>query len=293
MVQGITGREGSAVTRYMLEYGTKILAGSTPGKKGSEVWGIPVFNSVREASEELGPFDASVVYVPAPQAKAAIVEALDNGIKLIVAPIERFPVHDAIYAISYAKEMGARIIGPGSMGCITPGKAVLGMAGGNVEMANVVFVPGCIGILSRSGGQTTTVGYSFSQSGLGVSFALNIGAEPIVGSNFVTLLPLLEKDPQTRGVAMFGEIGTVAEEEAAELVKAGGFTKPLVAYIAGATLPTGMRYSHASAIVEGGRGTAQSKIKALNEAGVRVVEKPNEMAPVMKALLDEKGGGKQ
>lgn len=290
VVQGITGREGSGVTRYMLEYGTNILAGVTPGKKGTEVWGLPVYDTVKEASDAHGPFDASVVYVPAPQAKAAIVEALDAGIKLIVAPIERFPERDAIYSIAYAKKKRAQIIGPGSMGCISPGRAALGMAGGSVDMAGVVFKPGCIGVMSRSGGQTSTVGYSCSQAGLGVSTAINIGAEPIVGSNFVNLLPLFEKDPETRAVAMFGEIGTVAEEEASELIRAGGFTKPAVAYVAGATLPTGMRYSHASAIVEGGKGTAASKIKALTKAGVTVVDRPDQIAPTLKKLLNFEGG---
>ncbi|MFQ6076054.1 MAG: CoA-binding protein [Candidatus Bathyarchaeia archaeon] len=285
LVQGITGREGSARARFMLEYGTEVVAGVTPGRGGAEVWGIPVYNTIEEAWGERGPIDASVTFVPGLAVKDAVLEAIDAGIGLIGVPSERVPLHDIMEMVAYAKQRGTRIIGPGSFGVISPGKAVAGWIGGSEEMAREVFRPGPVGVISRSGGQTTTICWALKQEGLGVSTAVCVGAEPILGTFSPELLPLFEEDDETEGVVMFGEIGTVAEEESAEIIEEGGFTKPLVAYIAGAFAQPGVRFSHASAIVERGRGSAESKIKALTEAGARVVDGPEKLAPTIARIL--------
>lgn len=287
LIQGITGREGTARTRFMMAYGTKVVAGVTPGRGGSEVWHVPVYDTVKEACKAHGPIDATVTFVPGPVVKDAVMEAVDAGIKLIVMPVERVPLHDALEMLAYAREKGTRIVGPGSFGVISPGKAVAGWIGGSEEFAREMFRPGHIGVISRSGGQTTTLSWAIGQVGLGISTALHIGAEPVVGMSPAELLPLFEEDKETHAVAMFGEIGTVAEEEAAEVIKEGRFTKPLVAYIAGAGVKSGMRFSHASAIVERGRGSAESKIKALREAGAHVVDRPEELAPTLAQVLRE------
>lgn len=286
LVQGITGREGSARARFMSDYGTKVPGGVTPGRGGGEVWGIPVFNSVREAIEELGPIDASVTFVPGPQVKNAVVEAIEAGVKLVLVPAERVPLHDSLEMIAVARYQGARIIGPGSLGFLSAGKAAIGWLGGSAEFAREIFKPGPVGVISRSGGQTSTIVWSLMTAGIGVTTAIHVGAEPVLGTSFAEILPLFEADEETRAVVLFGEIGTVAEEEAAEVIKEGRFTKPLVAYISGRTLPAGMRFSHASAIIEGGRGTAESKVKALEEAGAVVVERPQQIAASIARILE-------
>jgi succinyl-CoA synthetase alpha subunit len=284
-VQGITGREGTARTRAMVDYGTKILCGVTPGRGGSNVWDVPVYNTVAEAVQAHGPLDASVVFVPGPQVKDAVFEALEAGIKFLVIPAERVPLHDSLKIIALARRKNARILGPGSLGIVSAGKALLGWIGGTEEFAREVFKPGPLGVMSRSGGQTTTVAWDITQSGSGITTAVHVGAEPVVGLPFAEMLPLFEKDPQTEVVVMFGEIGTVAEEEAAEVVKEDRFTKPLVAYIAGRSLPAGVRFSHASAIIERGRGTAESKIRALQEVNAHVVDRPQEIAATALKIL--------
>ncbi len=285
VVQGITGREGSARTRTMLDYGTKVLCGSTPGRGGSNVWDVPVYNNVKDAIEAQGPIDASVVFVPAPQVKNAVCEALEGGIKFMVIPAERVPLHDSLEMITLARRKNARILGPGSLGLISAGKALMGWIGGTEEFAREVFKPGTIGVMSRSGGQTTTVSWSITNSGLGITTAMHVGAEPLLGSTFAEILPLFEKDEETQAVVMFGEIGTVAEEEAAEVIKEHRFKKPLVAYIAGRSLPSGIRFSHASAIIERGRGGADSKVKALQEVNAHVVDRPEEIALTLRKIL--------
>jgi succinyl-CoA synthetase alpha subunit len=269
----------------MLDYGTNVLCGVTPGRGGTTVWGVPVYNNVKEAVEAHGTIDASVAFVPGPQVKEAVVEALEAGVKFIVVPAERVPLHDILEMIAVARKTGSRILGPGSLGLISAGKALMGWIGGTEEFAREIFKPGPVGVVSRSGGQTTTVTWSIREAGLGVTTAIHVGAEPIVGLSFAELLPLFEKDEETQAVALFGEIGTVAEEEAAEVIKEGKFTKPLVAYIAGRTLPAGIRFSHASAIIERGRGTADSKVKALENAGVHIVERPEEIAATLVKIL--------
>jgi len=285
LIQGITGREGSARARFMSEYGTNVVAGVTPGRGGTEVWRIPVYNTVEEACKERGPIDLSVTFVPGPLVKDAVVEAINAGIKTIVMPVERVPLHDIIEMVHLAKQKGVKIIGPGSLGIISPEKAVAGWIGGSEELAKAVFKAGPVGVISRSGGQTTTICWAITKAGLGESTAVHVGSEPIVGMSPAEVLPLFEKDEQTEAIAFFGEIGTVAEEESAEVIKRGEFTKPVVAYIAGTTAQPGVRFSHASAIIERGRGSAQSKIQALKEAGVIVVDRPEQIPITLKKIL--------
>jgi succinyl-CoA synthetase alpha subunit len=285
LVQGITGREGSARARFMLDYGTKVLCGVTPGRGGGEVWGTPVFNNVKEATREFGSIDASVTFVPGPQVKDAVIEAIESGIRFIVVPAERVPLHDSLEMIALARREGARILGPGSLGLLSSEKAAMGWLGGVEEFAREIFRPGPVGVMSRSGGQTSTVVWSLMKAGLGITTAMHVGSEPVTGLSFAEILPLFEADEDTEAVVLFGEIGTVAEEEAAEVIKEGRFAKPLVAYIAGRTLPAGIRFSHASAIIERGRGTAESKVKALEEAGAHVVEHPQEIATALVKIL--------
>jgi len=285
LIQGITGREGSARARFMLDYGTKVLGGVTPGRGGSEVWGIPVFNSVKEATGKFGPIDASVTFVPGPQVKEAVIESIEAEIKFVLVPAERVPLHDSLEMIALARKRGARILGPGSMGLLSAGKAAMGWLGGSGEFAQEIFKLGPVGVMSRSGGQTSAIVWSLMRAGLGITTAIHVGAEPILGSSFADILPLFGDDEETKAVVLFGEIGTVAEEEAAEVIKEGRFTKPLVAYIAGRSLPAGMRFSHASAIIERGRGTAESKVKALEKIGAQVVDSPQEIATTVAKIL--------
>ena len=285
IVQGMTGREGSLRTAFMKGYGTKVVAGVTPGRGGEEVHGLPVYNTVLEAIKSEGMVDASVTFIPGPALKSAVYEAIDAGIKFVVSPVERIPVHDVIAMVNYALKNDARILGPGSLGIISPGKAAMGWLGGSVDWARKLFNPGPVGVISRSGGQSGTVPWALKVAGLGISTALHIGTEPVLGLTMADVLKMFEKDEQTRSVAIFGEIGGTLEEEAAEAVTNGDFTKPLVVFIAGAWAPEGMRFSHASSIVERGRGTAQGKIKALSDAGAYVVDSPEEIAPKIKELI--------
>ena len=285
IVQGITGREGSARAGYMKSYGTNIVGGVTPGRGGEDVSGIPVFNTVEEAVQKLGPIDASVTFVPGTGLKDAVLEALDSGVKFIVSPVERVPLYDIMEMLAYVKLKGAQLLGPGSIGIISPGIAVAGWLGGNVQAANRMFVPGPIGVISRSGGQSGTVPYSIKQAGMGVSTVVHIGTEPVLGMSMGEILPLFQQDPDTKAVAVFGEIGGPYEEEAAEAVRNKTFTKPLVVFVAGAWAPEGMRFSHASSIIERGKGSAKDKIKSLKEAGVHVVDRPDEIAPTLKRLI--------
>ncbi|MEM4188823.1 MAG: CoA-binding protein [Candidatus Hadarchaeum sp.] len=288
LIQGITGRFGQNVARRMIEVGSRVVAGVTPGRKGEIVWGIPVFNTVREAIESVGPVDASVVVVPGPDAKNAVLEAFGEGIKTVLMRVERVPLHDALEIISYARKANIRLIGPGSAGVVSPGKASLGGLGGfmgSSDLPKLAFKPGRIGVISRSGGQTTTMCYAVCQAGFGISTAVHLGSEPVLGQTLAEILPLFEDDEETDGVVYFGEVGTVMEEEAAEIIREGRYKKPLIAYIAGRGLPQGLRFSHASAIVEGGRGSAESKIEALRAVGAYVVEKPEEIGPMLRKVL--------
>ncbi len=286
IVQGITGREGSLRTKFMKEYGTNVVAGVTPGRGGQEVHGIPVYDTVKEAVTNHGPVDASVAFIPGPLLKWAVLEAIDSGVKFIVPPVERVPVHDIMDMVAIAQREDVRLLGPGSLGIISPGKAVMGWLGGSADWAGMLFSPGPVGVISRSGGQSGTVPWVLKVEGLGISTALHIGTEPVLGQSMADVLPLFEADEQTQAVAVFGEIGGTLEEEAAESVATGAFTKPLVVFIAGAWAPEGMRFSHASSIVEKGKGSAQSKIEALTKAGAHVVDSPEEIAPLIKKLIN-------
>jgi succinyl-CoA synthetase alpha subunit len=285
IVQGITGREGSLRSRYMKGYGTKVVAGTSPGRRGEEVDGIPVYNTVKEAIKAQGSIDMSVTFIPGPALKMAVMEAIDAGIKKIVCPVERVPLHDIMEMVSVAGKAGVTLVGPGSIGVVSPGKAVAGWLGGNVEWASKLFLAGPIGVLSRSGGESGTVPWVLKNGGLGVSTAVHTGTEPVLGTAFADFLLMFEKDKETLGVAAFGEIGGSQEEECAEVIKAGKFTKPFVIYIAGVAAPEGQRFSHASAIVERGRGSVAGKVKALREAGAYPVETPKEIVPTLKKVL--------
>ncbi|MGI9862623.1 CoA-binding protein [Moorella naiadis] len=287
VVQGITGREGSLRAAYMKEYGTKVVAGTSPGKGGQTVAGIPVYHTVKQAVYEHGPIDFSVIFVPGRALKAAVKEAADAGIKNIVPCVESVPIHDIMDMVAYCRLKGVRLIGPGSIGIITPGEAVVGWLGGNVGWANTFFEPGPIGVFSRSGGQSGTIPWVLKEGGFGVSTVVHTGTEPVLGTSMADLLPLFEADPQTKGVAVFSEIGGTQEEECAEVIASGGFTKPFVIYVAGAWAPEGQRFSHASSIVERGRGSAKSKMEAIRKAGGYVAMTPTDIPRILKEVVKD------
>ncbi len=277
LVQGITGSQGRFHTRLMLEYGTRIVAGVTPGRGGEEVEGIPVFDTVLEALEEAEP-DASIIFVPAPHAKEAALEAIDAGLNPIVIITEGMPVRDSIEVIARARRRGLTIIGPNTPGIIRVGACKLGI------MPSSAFKEGKVGIVSRSGTLTYEVAAQISRSGLGESTCLGLGGDPIVGLDFIDVLKWFEEDEETEMAVLIGEIGGDAEERAAEFIAGGGFTKPIAAYIAGRTAIPGRRMGHAGAIIEGGRGTAEGKIKALESAGVPVGRLPGEIPTILKGM---------
>jgi len=288
LIQGITGRFGQNVARRMIEVGSKVVAGVTPGRGGDSVWGVPVYSTVKEAIQGVGSIDATVVVVPGPEAKGAVVEVFNEGIKTVLMRVERVPLHDTLEIIAHAKKAGIRLIGPGSAGIVSPGRASLGGLGGfmgSSDLPKIAFRPGRIGVISRSGGQTSTLSWAVCRAGFGVSTAIHLGSEPILGMTFAEFLPFFQSDEGTDGVVYFGEIGTVMEEEAAEIIRRGDYTKPLVAYIAGKGLPSGLRFSHASAIVEGGRGSAEGKMKALQEVGAHVVDRPEQIGPTLQEVF--------
>ncbi|AGK60897.1 Succinyl-CoA synthetase, alpha subunit [Archaeoglobus sulfaticallidus PM70-1] len=281
LIQGITGREGSARARFMLEYGTKVVAGVTPGKKGENVWGIPVYDSVEEVVGEFGEIDISVTFIPGPQVKDAVIEAINAGVGTVVMPVERVPLHDTLEIISHAR--GTTIVGPGSLGIISPGKAVAGWLGGSDETAKEAFKAGRVAVISRSGGQTATVSWLVSKHGYGVSTAVHTGTEPVLGTNLAEYVLMANEDDESEAIVIFGEIGGIAEEETAEVMDK--VDKPVIAYIAGAKLPSGIRFSHASAIIEGKKGSYESKREALENAGVMVVDSPIEIVSRLKEVL--------
>ncbi|MCL4425150.1 MAG: succinate--CoA ligase subunit alpha [Firmicutes bacterium] len=287
VVQGITGREGSLRAAYMKAYGTKVVAGTSPGKGGEVEAGIPVYNTVKQAVEAQGPIDFSVIFVPGRALKTAVKEAADAGVKNIVPCVESVPIHDIMDMVEYCKIKGTRLIGPGSIGILTPKQAVVGWLGGNVTWANTFFTPGPIGVFSRSGGQSGTIPWILKEAGYGVSTVVHTGTEPVLGTSFADLLPLFEADPATKGVAVFSEIGGSQEEECAEVIASGGFTKPFVIYVAGAWAPEGQRFSHASSIVERGRGSAKSKMEAIRKAGGYVATNPNEIPRILREVLKD------
>jgi len=286
-IQGITGREGMVRTKLMKDYGTEVVAGVTPGKGGGEVHGIPVFDSVQEVWERLGPIDISVIFVPAALVKNAALEAIDAGVRLLVIVPDRVPIFDVLEISSYAREKGVNFVGPNTLGLVSPGKAVLGMIGGRAERAREWFRPGNIGVSSRSGGMTSAISYYLTEAGLGQSTIIHVGGDAVVGLSHPEVVEQFEQDDQTDMVVMFGEIGTTQEERVADLIEQGKFTKPLIAFVGGKATKSGTRFSHAGAIVEGTRGSYDSKVKRLKDVGVHVVDSVSDIPRVAFKLKKE------
>jgi len=276
-VQGLTGKEGTFHAKQMVEYGTNVVAGVTPGKGGTTHEGIPVFNTVAEAVKEAGA-NASVIYVPPSFAADAVMEAADAGIPVIVCITEGIPTLDMVKVKEYLRDKPVRLIGPNCPGIISPGKCKIGIMPGHIHRE------GNIGVVSRSGTLTYEAVGQLTALGLGQSSAIGIGGDPIVGTTHVDALRLFQEDDETTGIVMIGEIGGTAEEEAAAFAKEN-VTKPIVAFIAGQTAPPGRRMGHAGAIIAGGKGTAAEKMKALDAAGIRVVKSPADIGQAMKAIL--------
>ena len=274
LVQGITGREGQFHTQQMIDYGTNVVGGVTPGKGGEWIDGKPVFDTVKTAIDATEA-NVSLIFVPAPFVADAIYEAVDAGIKLIVCISEGVPVQDMIRVYHYITKTDSRLVGPNCPGLLTPGQAKVGI------MPGYIAAPGHVGVVSKSGTLTYEVVYALTQAGMGQSTCVGIGGDPIIGTTFVDVLEMFENDPATEKVAILGEIGGRAEVDAAEYIKAH-MTKPVAAFIAGRSAPEGTRMGHAGAIVEGGEGTADEKIKALQAAGVRVAANPEEIPNLLK-----------
>ncbi|MFZ1023382.1 MAG: succinate--CoA ligase subunit alpha [Thermoplasmata archaeon] len=279
VVQGITGHQGTVHTRQMRAFGTKVVAGVTPGKGGSTVEEVPVFDTVREAVDRTQA-NAACIFVPAPFAKDALVESVDAGLRLAVIVTEHIPFHDMLVMYHYARAQGARIIGPNCPGIAAPGKAKVGI------IPNVVFQPGRIGVISRSGTLTYEIVNGIKEHGLGQSTCIGLGGDPVVGTSFVDALPFFEKDPETDLLVLVGEIGGTAEEDAAEYIR-DHFTKPVVAYVAGRSAPPGKRMGHAGAIIARGKGTAESKLAALQAAGAVVARFPYEIPDLVAQRWNE------
>ncbi|HEY8486680.1 MAG TPA: succinate--CoA ligase subunit alpha [Limnochordales bacterium] len=277
LVQGITGREGEFHTRQMLAYGTQVVAGVTPGKGGSEVAGVPVFDTVEQARQATGA-NASIIFVPAPFAADAALEAIEAGLSPVVIITEGIPVLDMVRVVAYARQKGARVIGPNCPGLITPGQCLAGILPGRV------FTPGPVGLVSRSGTLTYEVVHELTRRGLGQSTCVGVGGDPVIGTRFVDVLALFQEDPETRAVVLIGEIGGTDEEQAAAFIRRH-MTKPVVAFISGRTAPEGKRMGHAGAIISGRTGTPQSKVEALTQAGVPVADTLQEVVDLVAARL--------
>ena len=277
LVQGITGREGTFHTTQMVEYGTNVVAGVTPGGAGKDVAGVPVFNTVADAVAETSP-NVSIIFVPARFAPDAIYEAVDNGIPFVICITEGIPVADMVPVYAHVNERGARLLGPNCPGLITPEQAKIGI------MPGFIHTPGPIGLVSRSGTPTNEVVDALTKAGLGQTTAVGIGGDPVIGTSFVDVLGMFEADPDTEAIVMIGEIGGSDEEQAAAFIKEH-VTKPVVGFIAGQTAPPGKRMGHAGAIISGGSGTAAEKMAALTAAGVHVVDRPSAVPAAVKASL--------
>jgi succinyl-CoA synthetase alpha subunit len=288
VIQGITGREGRARAALMKGYGTNVVAGVTPGRGGEDVEGVPVFDTVAAAVDEVGALDATAVFVPAPLVKDAALEAFDSGVKLAVLVPDRVPIYDVMEIAAAAKANGARFVGPNTLGVLSVGKAVMGMLGGQAESARKWFKPGPVGVSSRSGGITSSLAYYLNRVGVGQTTIIHVGGDSIVGTRHPDVMLMFEDDPETKAVVMFGEIGGTQEEEVAELIASGRFTKPLIAFIGGKAAKKGTRFSHAGAIVEGDRGTYEGKVRALREAGAVVVDDYDRIPEETLKVLAEK-----
>jgi len=290
IVQGITGREAVNLTRECLDYGSKVVGGVTPGRKGREVHGVPVFDTVAQAVEHHGgPIDGSVVTVPPAFTKDAVLEAIENGIKLIVIVTERIPRGDVAQMVELAEMRGARIIGPNCLGLIVPEVCKMGGIGGPAKDAAKAYAPGPVGVMSRSGGMTTEISSSLTQAGLGVSTAVSIGGDAIIGSTYAELMPYFEADEQTQAIVIYTEPGGRMEAQLAEWVKDNDSRLPIVAFMAGKFMDDeemkGMSFGHAGTIVEGKEDTATEKIARLEAAGIRVVERIDQIPDAVKQKL--------
>ncbi len=281
VVQGITGSTALFHTKQMLEYGTQIVAGVTPGKGGTEVEGVPVFNTVEEAKKATG-CNASVIYVPAPFAADAILEAVDAELDLAICITEHIPVLDMVKVKRYMEDKKTRLVGPNCPGVITPDECKIGI------MPGYIHTKGHVGVVSRSGTLTYEAVHQLSQAGIGQSTAVGIGGDPVNGTDFIDVLKAFNEDEDTYAVIMIGEIGGTAEEEAAEWVKAN-MTKPVVGFIGGRTAPPGKRMGHAGAIISGGKGTADEKIRVMNECGIEVAPTPSDMGETLINVLKKEG----
>jgi succinyl-CoA synthetase alpha subunit len=281
IVQGITGSTALFHTKQMLEYGTQIVGGVTPGKGGTEVEGVPVFNTLEEAVKVTGA-NASVIYVPAPFAADAILEAVDAELDLAICITEHIPVLDMVKVKRYMEGKKTRLVGPNCPGVITPDECKIGI------MPGYIHTKGHVGVVSRSGTLTYEAVHQLSQAGIGQSTAVGIGGDPVNGTNFIDVLKAFNEDPETYAVIMIGEIGGTAEEEAAQWVKAN-MTKPVVGFIGGRTAPPGKRMGHAGAIISGGKGTADEKIRVMNECGIKVADTPSVMGETLIGVLKEQG----
>ncbi|MGG1963153.1 succinate--CoA ligase subunit alpha [Bacillus pumilus] len=280
IVQGVTGSTALFHTKQMIEYGTNIVGGVTPGKGGTEVEGVPVFNTVSEAVQTTGA-NASVIYVPAPFAADAILEAVDAEVDLVICITEHIPVLDMVKVKRYMEGKKTRLVGPNCPGVITPEECKIGI------MPGYIHKKGHVGVVSRSGTLTYEAVHQLSEAGVGQSTAVGIGGDPVNGTNFIDVLKAFNEDPDTHAVIMIGEIGGTAEEEAAEWVKAN-MTKPVVGFIGGKTAPPGKRMGHAGAIISGGKGTADEKVKTMRECGIEVAETPSVMGETLIKVLKEK-----
>ena len=276
LVQGITGKQGSFHTEQMLKYNTKIGAGVTPGKGGQEFLGVPIFNSIEEATEETD-INSSIIFVPAKFAKDAAFESIRH-LDLVVIISEHIPIHDSLEIMAYADQMGTTVIGPNTPGVISPGVGKLGI------MPTHIFDEGSVGVISRSGTLTYEIASELTRAGIGQSTCVGIGGDPVIGTNYIDILKRFEADDDTEAVVLIGEIGGNAEERAAEYIK-NEMTKPVVSYIAGRTAPPGKRMGHAGAIIQGNTGTVVSKTEALNDAGVEVAKKPSEIVDLLQKEL--------
>ena len=280
LVQGITGREGSFHTTQMVEYGTKVVSGVTPGGLGKEVAGAPVYNTVSDAVKETQP-NASIIFVPARFAPDAIYEAVDAGIPFVVCITEGVPVVDMVPVYDYVKRKGARLLGPNCPGLITPGECKLGI------MPGFIHTPGKVGLVSRSGTLTYEVVNALTEAGMGQSTAVGIGGDPIIGTNFIDAIAAFQADSATEAIVMIGEIGGSDEEAAADYITKH-VTKPMAGFIAGRTAPEGKLMGHAGAIISGGAGTAAGKIEAMEAAGIRVADSPSQVPALLKAAIAAK-----
>lgn len=286
VIQGITGREATTFTKDMLDYGTIVVAGVTPGKGGQQVHGVPVYDTMRQALKNHSA-DATVISVPPALAKEATMESLENGIRLLVVVTERVPRKDIVEFLEVARKKNARVIGPNTLGLITPHHTKLGMAGGPVQDVQKAYMPGSVGIASRSGGMTTEIANLLTTNKIGQSTCIGIGGDPIVGSNFLDLIQLFDVDPETKAVVLFSEPGGIIEEKLAEFVVANNIETPIIAFIAGRFVDNmpGIRFGHAATIVEGNVGSAKGKINAFKKAGIHVADAFSDIVNILRQFV--------